>query len=77
MCNRCMAVRAVKLADDIAIMIQAKPCHALQDCLGRFGCRACAIRIFDPQKELTATPAGIKPVEKSRSRPADVQIPRW
>ena len=77
MCNRCMAICTVKLADDIAIMIQAKPSHALQNCLGRFGCGACAIRIFDAQKEFTATPACIQPVEKSRSRPADVQIPCW
>ena len=74
-----MARCVVKLADDITVMIQPQPRHPLKNRLGRLGCVAQPVGILDPEKKFPTTPARVKPVEKRRACPANVQIAgrRW
>ena len=68
-----MTIRTFKLADHIAIVIQPQPRHALQDRIRRLRGRARAVRVLNPQQELAATPARIKPVKQRSARAADMQ----
>jgi hypothetical protein len=69
-----VAVCAVELADDFAVVVQTEPSHALQDRGGGFWCGACAICVFDAQQEFAAAAAGVEPVEQGGTGAADVQV---
>ena len=71
--NLCVAGGAFELADDIAIVIESQPFHALQDRCRRLGRRAFPIGILDPQQEFAAPTTGKQPVEQRGTGTADVQ----
>ena len=71
-----MARRAGELMNDLAIPIEAKPRHAIEDRIDRRLGGTGAIGIFDPQQELAAVMARKQPVEQRGARAADMQKTR-
>ena len=69
----CMPVGIGELADDIAVVIQTQPRHALQDRLGRFRGRSRPVRVFDPQQKPAAIAPRKEPVEQRRAGAANMQ----
>jgi hypothetical protein len=68
-----MALGALKLADRLAIPVQAEPFEPVDDRAHCSLCRTLAIGVLDAQKELAPEMLGVEPVEQSRARAADVQ----
>ena len=51
-----VAVGAIKLAERVAVIVEAQPGHAVKDRLGRLGRRAGAVGVFDPSRNLPPRP---------------------
>ena len=69
-------VGAGELADGLAIVVEAKPGHAVEDRLGGFGRRALAVGVLDPEQERAAMTSREEPVEQAGARSADVHHAR-
>jgi hypothetical protein len=68
-----MTIGALKLADRLAIPVEAEPFEPVENRVHRSLCRTLAIGVFDAQQELAAEALGVEPVEQSRARAADMQ----
>ena len=68
-----MTLGALKLADRLAVPIETEPFEPVDDRVNRSLRRTLAIGVLDAQQELAAEMLGVKPVEQSRARAADVQ----
>jgi hypothetical protein len=63
----------LRLVIFVAIPIEAKPAHAVEDRLDRRLGGASAIRVLDAEQELAAAMAGEQPVEQGGAGAADMQ----
>src|SRR4029077_9135226 len=68
-----MTLRALKLADRLAVPIETEPLEPVENRVHRGVGRTFAIGVLDAQQELAVRVLGVEPVEQSRARPADVQ----
>ena len=68
-----MTIRALKLADRLAVPIQPQPFEPVENRLDRGLRRALAVGVLDAQQELAAEALGVEPVEQRGARAADVQ----
>src|SRR5215472_1530982 len=57
------------------VPFNAEPAKAFENALNKFGTVAFHVRVFYSKKERTAFAMREEPIEKSRSRAADVEIP--
>ena len=64
----------LELVGDLAIVLEVEPIQPVDQRFDRLGRRARAIGVLDPQQVLAAHPPRIEPVEKSRSRAADMEV---
>ena len=71
-----MAGSAGELIDDLAIPLQAQPAQAIKNGRNRRIGGAFAVGIFNAQQHLAAEATGVKPVEQSCTRPANMQKAR-
>ena len=68
-----MALGALKLADRLAVPIEAEPFEPVENRVDRRLRRPLAIGVLDAQQELAARVLGVEPVEQRRARAADMQ----
>ncbi len=66
-----------RLKNDFFVVIQSEPFESFDDGARRCFGRALRVRIFDAQQKKAAGLFGVKIIEESRARRADVQIARW
>src|SRR5262249_37320145 len=64
---------AGKLADGLAVPIDAEPVETVEDRVDRRLGRSLAVSVLDAQQHLAAAPAGIEPVEQRGPSSADVE----
>ena len=58
-----VARELLRLEDDLAVPIEFKPAHAVDDRVDRFLGRARPIGVLDPKAKLAAVVLGVKPVK--------------
>jgi GxxExxY protein len=64
----------IRLMERALVPLEAQPLHAVEDRVRHFAARARAVRVFDPQHEDAVVTPRQQPIEKGRSRPADMQV---
>ena len=71
-----MALDVLGLVEDLLVIVEAEPLHALEQDLDRLGRGALEVRILDAQEELAAGVAREQPVVDRRADVADMDLTR-